>query len=67
MMDHGLHTMVLHYLLIYLHGIDVSCKTVKGKKVRKVVEITFEFGIRVAQPILTAVEPLLIRYCRSCV
>ncbi len=66
-MDHGLHTMVLHYLLIYLHGIDVSCKTVYGKKVCEVVEITFKVGIRFAQPILTAVEPLLIQYCRSCV
>ena len=46
--------MLLHYSLIYLHGIDVSCKTVKGKKVREVVMITFEFGIRVARPILTA-------------
>jgi hypothetical protein len=53
-------TMVLHYLLIYLHGIDVSCKTVNGKKVREVVEITFEYRIRFARPILTAVEPLLI-------
>ena len=55
-MDHGLHTMVLHYSLIYLHGIDVLCKAVKGKKVREGFEITFEFGIRVARPILTAVN-----------
>jgi hypothetical protein len=30
----------------YLHGIDVSGKTVNGRKMWKVVEITFEVGIR---------------------
>ena len=44
----------------YLHGIDVSCKTVNCRKVWKVVEITFEVRIGFLGPILTAVEPWLI-------
>ena len=52
----------------YLHGIDVSGKTVNGRKVWKVVEITFEVGIRFIRPILTTVEPRLMQCCRgSCV
>ena len=52
----------------YLHGIDVSCKTVYGRKMEKVVEITFEVGISFVRPILTAVEPWLMRRFRgSCV
>ena len=42
-------------LFIYLLGIDVSCKTVNGKKVWKAVEITLEVRISFVQPILTAV------------
>jgi hypothetical protein len=30
----------------YLHGIDVSGKTINGRKVWKVVKITFEVEIR---------------------
>ena len=52
----------------YLHGIDVLCKTVKVRQMEKVVEITFEVGISFLLPILTAVEPWLMRSFRgSCV
>ena len=44
----------------YLHRIDVSGKTVNGRKVWKVVKITFEVGIRFIRPILTTVEPRLM-------
>ena len=38
----------------YLHGIDVSGKTVNDRKVWKVVKITFEVEISFLRPILTA-------------
>ena len=51
--------------LIYLHEIDVLCKIVNDRKVWKVVEITFEVGISFVRPILTAVEPWLLRCFRG--
>ena len=52
--------MMLSVVGSYLHGIDISCKTVNGRKVWKVVEITFEVGISFVRPILAAVEPWLM-------